>query len=718
MGGLFGNLVQASKALMANQVAIQVTGRNLANVNNPEYARQRVKMGDRYVDQTPHGPEGSGVEVLQVQQLRDAFLDAQVVRHASDTGSLEAQRSILTNLELILGNKLNSAADPASIADAANSTTGIGAALDDFFSAFSTLAGNPSDIPSKSAALNAAATLADRLNLADQRVAGAQSDQEGQIQSDVQKANGLLADIAQLNFQIRQAGDAETGGAVQLVDDRQAKLEQLASLFKLDITKDPANVSELNISLGGVSLVAQGQLVHQLGYLTESAAARLNAEGSLGTRNQGFEVGDYDATGAFTPTVVSTGGAAMMRSTDAIAAPSSFFPTSVRMVARIDASTVQVSEAATQTGYFGLTVNGVRDARIAYATAGSKVITLSNVTGYEVVPAGGSAQGRFQATFGSQTASYVTAKGIRSQIADLATALRTQVNAIYNPTGTSSDLFVSPEAQLTGVSTTAGSRKVTVADTSALVVGMHVYGTGIPSGATVGSVFDNTTFALNLPATSTNAAVSLSGDVSNGSNGNGVIGNISTAGLRAGMTISGAAGVPAGATIVSVGSDSVTLSVPVTAAGTGVPFSVVPSVAASRDVLTVNPSITASSLLTAPAGSPASANSFALKISGLRDTSLPWGSPVSGGASFGARFSDYSRGMVTSLAQTIQTVGTRSDEAQVVGDAIKAQRDSVSGVSLDEETSDLMRFQKAYQANAKVISVIDEMLTSLIGMVR
>jgi flagellar hook-associated protein 1 FlgK len=53
-----------------------------------------------------------------------------------------------------------------------------------------------------------------------------------------------------------------------------------------------------------------------------------------------------------------------------------------------------------------------------------------------------------------------------------------------------------------------------------------------------------------------------------------------------------------------------------------------------------------------------------------------------------------------------------------VGDAIRAQRDSVSGVSLDEETSDLMRFQKAYQANAKVISVIDEMLSSLIGMVR
>ena len=83
-----------------------------------------------------------------------------------------------------------------------------------------------------------------------------------------------------------------------------------------------------------------------------------------------------------------------------------------------------------------------------------------------------------------------------------------------------------------------------------------------------------------------------------------------------------------------------------------------------------------------------------------------------------ARPNDYSRGMLTSLAQTIRTVSNRAEESQVVGDAIKAQRDSVSGVSLDEETADLMRFQKAYQANAKVISVIDDMLASLIGMIR
>ena len=74
--------------------------------------------------------------------------------------------------------------------------------------------------------------------------------------------------------------------------------------------------------------------------------------------------------------------------------------------------------------------------------------------------------------------------------------------------------------------------------------------------------------------------------------------------------------------------------------------------------------------------------------------------------------------LVTDLATATQSASSRLEEATVLETALKTQRDSVSAVSLDEETTDLLRFQKAYQANAKVISVIDEMLQSLIAMIR
>ena len=47
MSGLFGALSNGIKALNAQSRAIETAGRNLANVNNPDYARQRIVYGDR-----------------------------------------------------------------------------------------------------------------------------------------------------------------------------------------------------------------------------------------------------------------------------------------------------------------------------------------------------------------------------------------------------------------------------------------------------------------------------------------------------------------------------------------------------------------------------------------------------------------------------------------------------------------------------------------------
>jgi flagellar hook-associated protein 1 FlgK len=180
------------------------------------------------------------------------------------------------------------------------------------------------------------------------------------------------------------------------------------------------------------------------------------------------------------------------------------------------------------------------------------------------------------------------------------------------------------------------------------------------------------------------------------------------------MYVSGA-GIPAGATIANlVGTSGITLNVPATASVSGAA-----SLTFSGKLLDVRPGLTASDLLAAPTTvTAAGANTIASRIAALRDSALSWGSVVPGGGNLSARFNDYARNILTGLAQTISTVNTRADETQVVDTALRIQRDSVSGVSLDEETADLLRFQKAYQANAKVISVIDEMLMSVISMVR
>jgi flagellar hook-associated protein 1 FlgK len=43
-------------------------------------------------------------------------------------------------------------------------------------------------------------------------------------------------------------------------------------------------------------------------------------------------------------------------------------------------------------------------------------------------------------------------------------------------------------------------------------------------------------------------------------------------------------------------------------------------------------------------------------------------------------------------------------------------RASVSGVSIDEETTSMLQFQRAYQASARVVTTIDELLQTTLGM--
>ena len=59
---------------------------------------------------------------------------------------------------------------------------------------------------------------------------------------------------------------------------------------------------------------------------------------------------------------------------------------------------------------------------------------------------------------------------------------------------------------------------------------------------------------------------------------------------------------------------------------------------------------------------------------------------------------------------------TRNEaNAQALADAVQDRRESVAGVSLDEEMGNIIKFQRAYQASSRAMSTMDEMLDVLIN---
>jgi flagellar hook-associated protein 1 FlgK len=72
-------------------------------------------------------------------------------------------------------------------------------------------------------------------------------------------------------------------------------------------------------------------------------------------------------------------------------------------------------------------------------------------------------------------------------------------------------------------------------------------------------------------------------------------------------------------------------------------------------------------------------------------------------------------GLVAQVGSDVQTAQDDQTTSQAVVSAIESQRQAVSGVSLDEEMTNLISFQRGYEASARTMTAMDEMLDTLIN---
>ena len=81
-------------------------------------------------------------------------------------------------------------------------------------------------------------------------------------------------------------------------------------------------------------------------------------------------------------------------------------------------------------------------------------------------------------------------------------------------------------------------------------------------------------------------------------------------------------------------------------------------------------------------------------------------------------FSDRYTGLITNLGFSLSTVNSQLSDQKVVQDMLQNQRRSTSGVSLDEEMVDMVKYQRAFQASAHLVSTIDQMLDVVVNLKR
>ena len=256
--GLFGTLGMTARALQTQQQGIEVTGHNLANVNNPAYTRQRLVIETALPVPSYLGPQGTGAQAVAIRQIRSLLVDQQMQAETSVLGYWDAQQQALNFAQAALGQQVNrttAAGDPGA-------QLGIAESLAELFNSFQSLSTNPTSLAERQVLLMKAAALASRFNQTGTRLDNLRTALNTALQDDVAKANELLRGIAELNDQIITTEISAGATANDLRDLRQQKIETLSQLVRIDTAEQ--NNGGVDVSINGTLLVSDKNVLDTL----------------------------------------------------------------------------------------------------------------------------------------------------------------------------------------------------------------------------------------------------------------------------------------------------------------------------------------------------------------------------------------------------------------------------------------------------------------------
>jgi len=235
-----------TSGLLSAQVGLSTTGNNITNAGVAGYSRQVAIQGDTATRDEGFGFVGSGTEVTAVRRFYDNFLATQLRGAEASQASLDAYSKQISQVDNLL-------ADP---------TAGLSPALQDFFNGVQDATSNPASAASRQAMLSTAGSLVSRFQGMSARLSEISAGVNNQIASNVTEINSYAREIASLNNLVsRLTTDGKP--ANDLLDHRDHLLTELNKMVKTTVLEGANNTLTVEIGTGQPLVV--GTTAFQLG---------------------------------------------------------------------------------------------------------------------------------------------------------------------------------------------------------------------------------------------------------------------------------------------------------------------------------------------------------------------------------------------------------------------------------------------------------------------
>lgn len=235
MSGLTSLLNLGNGALFASQSAIQVTGNNIANVNTEGYSRQAVRFEENISIDSRPGQLGTGAIAAEVFHYFNKFVEEQFNDRNSIFQRWDTQQEVLQSVESLF-NEANS--------------DGLNSMMNQFFTDWQELAKRPDDDAVRESLLAHTENLLMLFHDTDQNLARMQSQMDDFIRQDVDSVNDMITRIADLNKQIQIHDVPGSNNANTLIDQRNVLVRNLAEKMDVDVIDNGSGDFTVNTKAG------------------------------------------------------------------------------------------------------------------------------------------------------------------------------------------------------------------------------------------------------------------------------------------------------------------------------------------------------------------------------------------------------------------------------------------------------------------------------------
>lgn len=671
--------------LGAAQSGLHTTGNNIANADVAGYSRQQnvqtttgsIRYGQVFI--------GTGTTLADVRRVYNAFLDNQLRTSTSLNSDAASYLNQITSVDNLLSD----------------ANTGITGALKSFFTSLQGLSAKPNDDASRQLLLTNAEALASRFNTINAQFKEQNSNINGNLKSMTEQVNNLANTVAQLNDQIAKVA-AVNGQPNDLMDQRDETIRQLSELVGIQTSQRNGNI---DITLANGQSLVLGTSVNTLSTVT-STTDPSQVSIKLSYNNTSVDVTNSLSGGEI-------GGLLRYRTETLVPAMNEIGRLALVMAEKMNS---QLAQGIDKNGEFGAAL--FNDINSAAAMAGRSIAMSGNSAGsgnLDVVikDTGLLSTSDYQVTFTSATSYTVrklpdnTSMGTFDLNADPQPVIDGfSLNLNGGPVKAGDSFKIIPTrnaASNIDVVMTDSKRLAMAAPLTATSTGSNL-GTGVISQPTLTSVLDIADPAQRLE---------LQNAIKNSTPVRLVFGDESVT-PQTYQVVNSKGDSIGGGTFLPGQSNTLQVNVPMVDAngaaivdGNGVQktFSFQMEVSGAPKK---NDSYTVS--LTSSASSDNRNGLSLLELQNKQTVDV-------GSTTKGVSLTD-------AYGKLVESVGAKTKQAQMDSSATtailtqaKASRDSLSGVQLDEEAGNLVKYQQYYTASSQIIKAAQEIFNTLISAI-